>query len=98
MSKESCLGPAASRLLDEELAALAGDIDRENRVPDSLIEKAAAEGLFDIGSVECLLEAVRRASRFSRGFAHVLLVHGSCRLAVGGEGRVYALGITEAGG
>ncbi|WP_062661951.1 acyl-CoA dehydrogenase family protein [Aeropyrum camini] len=98
MYSESCLGPGASRLLDEELAGLAGDIDRENRVPSSLLDKAAAEGLFDIESVECLLQAVRRASRYSRGFAHVLLVHGSCRLAAGGEGRIYALGITEAGG
>ena len=76
----------------------AASIDRGNVVPAGVFEAARRAGLFEVGSVECLLEAVRGAARYSRGFAHVLLVHGSTRLAVGGSGRVYALSVTEPGG
>ncbi len=90
-----CLSGGAERFLRAELLREARGIDEANIVPSSLLKRGWELGLFDIESVECLLEAVRAASYSSRGYAHVILVHGSSRLGVGGGRGLYALSITE---
>ncbi len=91
------------RLLLEEVPARAGEIDRLNRVPDSLLDALASEGAFDAASLGLggLLEAVRLAARSSPGLAHVILVHGTSVIASGGVAGsrgIVAFSVTEPGG
>lgn len=93
-----CFGDDALGFLDRVLPEASESIDRDNKVPSDVLAAAIDAGLFRIDSVECLISAVRRAAKHSRGFAHVMLVHGSARLAVGSVEGIYALSITEPGG
>ena len=93
-----CLGSGALEFLRGELLGRAREIDEANLVPSGLLKRGWELGVFEPGSVRCLMEYVRAAAYSSRGYAHVILVHGSSYLALGGGRGLYALSITEPGG
>jgi alkylation response protein AidB-like acyl-CoA dehydrogenase len=98
VASRSCLDGGALEFLKSELLEEARGIDESNIVPKRLLEKGWELGLFEPPSVACLLDYVRAASYSSRGYAHVILVHGSSYLALGAGRGLYALSVTEPGG
>jgi alkylation response protein AidB-like acyl-CoA dehydrogenase len=87
-------------LILEKLPGVAEEIDRSNVVPGWLIDSLRREGAFDFESLgfRGVLEVVRLASKYSRGVAHVILVHNTSAYVVGGYDGLLALSITEPGG
>jgi len=94
---EGCLSGELASFIEAEVGGAAREIDRSNMIPDSIIEGLRGLGAFSVGRLDCLLALVRSTSMYSRGVAHVLLVHGSAYLLIGGEG-VIAVSFTEPGG
>ena len=93
--------PAGLReVLLEVLPGAAREIDERNVVPRWLIERLWDEGAFDFKrlGLRGVIEAVRLAARHSRGVAHVILVHNSGEMLLGGSTGIVALSITEPGG
>lgn len=97
MRLEECVGGGLAAFLDTEVAGAAREIDRANAIPENVIDGLKRLGAFSVDSLGCLIQLVRRASKWSRGVAHVLLVHGTAYLLVGGEG-IIAVSFTEPGG
>ena len=94
---EGCPGDELASFISAEVGGAAREIDRVNLAPDSVIEGLRKLGAFSIGRLDCLMSTVRFTARYSRGVAHVILVHGSAYLMLGGEG-VIAVSFTEPGG
>ncbi len=96
-SSGGCLSGDLASFIDSEIAGAAREIDKVNMIPDTVLEGLDRLGAFSVSDVNCLLQVVRYLSRWSRGVAHVALVHGSAYLLLGGQG-IIAVSFTEPGG
>lgn len=87
-------------LLIEDLPGLAASIDAEGVVPREFLDKLRDAGAFALDKLSSLLEAVRLAAMSSPAVAHVILINGMAKLALGKavpEDVVVAVSITEPG-
>ena len=87
-------------LLERELPDIARDIDKENRIPSSFIQKLRDAGAFDPKDIRELLEMVRISSRSSPAVGHLILINGTAKLLLGKNLKrsIIAVSITEPGG